>query len=614
VALLVAMVLAFGAIAVRLVYVQALGPDRYAALGASQRHRSVVLPSERGSIFDRNGHELALSIPQSTVWADPRLVTRPDRTARALAPVLGVDEATLAEKLRRKGAFVYLARKVDDKVAAQVRKLDLDGVALLDESKRFQPAGDLAASLLGTVGLDNDGLSGLELKYEDRLVGEPGELVFEQDPQGRQIPAAGRRLRPSTRGDDLVLTIDRSMQYETERALARQVTATHSRGGIAVVMDPRTGEILALASLRAGDEADPGPERPAERKTGPRPTANNAAVTDVFEPGSVNKVITVAAALEERRHRPTDVFTVPDNLKVSVKVFHDHDPHEPKRWSVTDIMVNSSNIGTIMIAQELGKERLDEYLRAFGFGRRTTLGLPGESAGIVPDPDEWTGPSIGAIPIGQAVAVTAVQMLGAYNTVANRGVYVEPKLVRAFVDAGGEEHPTGPSPSRRVVSTRTARQVSTMLTQVVEVGTGTRAAIEGYFVAGKTGTARKPSTSFRGYEEGVYVSSFAGFVPADDPRLSAIVILDDPTPIYGGLVAAPVFADLARYGLRLFRIPPPGTSEAGFAATRRAVGVPAAAAGDAARADGAAASRAAPVLPPSSSPATTAPPPLLRGG
>jgi cell division protein FtsI (penicillin-binding protein 3) len=559
------MSLAFVAVIARLAVVQGTASATYAAYGESQRRHAVVLPAERGSILDRNGIALAMSVPQRTVWANPQLVSDPVGEARALAPVLHADESLLRDRLSASGEFVYLARKVDDATADQVSALHLAGVSLIDESKRFEPDGPLAAPLLGSVGLDNDGLSGLELQYEHVLQGVPGELVVEQDPHGTEIPSGSRQYRPSRRGDDLVLTIDRSMQYETEQALANEIVAAHAKGGIAVVMDPRTGEILAMANLEAGVDGQP-----------PKPAPSNLAVTNVYEPGSVNKVVTISGALEDHLIRPTDNIVVPDHLMVANGMFHDHDPHPTQPWSITDIVANSSNIGTILIGEKLGKLRIDHYLRAFGLGAHSGLGFPGESAGLLLDPKDWSGTSIGTVPIGQGLAVTALQMLEVYNTVANRGVYVAPRLVKATVGIDGKRVETAPAVPHRVISAQTANDVTAMLDEVVRVGTATAAHIDGYTVAGKTGTARKPLDGARGYSSN-YVSTFAGFVPAEAPRLSAIVILDEPTPIYGGLVCAPVFAQIAQYGLRLFRIPPPA------AATKAAV--PAASA-DAAKADG----------------------------
>ena len=549
VATVVAMLVAFAVLAGRVVQVQGLAADRYADFGESQRVHTHDLPADRGTIFDRNGRELALTVRRPTVTANPRLVRDPLATAAALAPVLGMRPSDLQTRLTRDQAFVYLARRVDDTVAERVKALRLPEVALIDEPQRFLPAQDLAAPLLGRVGTDNGGLSGLELQFDRSLRGRPGRMTVERDPSGRTIPGGVRRFEPSARGDDLVLTLDRSLQYETERSLAAQIVRSGAKGGIAVVMEVRTGEVLALANLGAG--APGGPPEPADR---------NLALTNAYEPGSVNKMITISGALEEGLVRPGDRLTLPRSIKVADHVFTEHQAATGKEWSVTEVMANSSNVGSILIGQKLGKEGIDRYLRAFGFGARTSLRFPGESPGILLPPERWSGTSLGTIAIGQGVAVTAVQMLAAYNTVANGGVYVPPTLVKATVDTEGRRRATRASGRRRVLAAATAHQVTAMLQEVVRVGTGKLAGIDGYSVAGKTGTARKPKVGFKGYAAGAYVSSFAGFVPAQRPALSAIVILDEPSPIFGGLVAAPVFAEVAEYGLRQLRVPPPPPS------------------------------------------------------
>jgi cell division protein FtsI (penicillin-binding protein 3) len=553
VGLLFAVLLCFVAIVGRLVQVQVVDPGRYTAFGIAQRSHDIVLPADRGAIFDRNGNDLAVSIPQRTVWADPRLVEDPEGTARSLQGLLHLDDkatTALAVKLHSGKAFTYVQRRVPDEVADAVEKAHLPGVALLEEPKRFKPAGDLARSVLGDVDVDNAGTSGLEAKYDELLTGTPGELEVEQGPGGRTIPAGERRITPAKRGDDLVLTLDRSLQYEAERALGAQILAKGAKGGTAIVTRPDTGEVLALANLTVD---------PATGQL--RAPGNDAAVTSVFEPGSVNKVITVAAAIEEGLVSPSTQIVVPDRYQVGDHEFSDHDPHPTEPWSVTRILTESSNIGTIKIAQTLGKDRLDTYLRKFGLGSKTALDLPYESAGILMDRSKYNATSIGAIPIGQGIAVTAMQMLGAYNVLANDGRYVPPKLVLETVDSRGVHHRTDAGAERRVVSETTAQQLRDMLVNVVAEGTGTRGGITGYTVAGKTGTARKPMPT-GGYQDAAgsyhYVATFAGFVPAEKPALSIIVVIDEPTgDIYGGSVAAPVFADLAQYGLRLFHIPPP---------------------------------------------------------
>jgi cell division protein FtsI (penicillin-binding protein 3) len=538
--------LAFGAVVTKLVYVQAVDADRYAAFGESQRVRRINLPAARGTIFDRQGRELALSVTQQTIWTNPRLVSDPLGHAAKLAPLLEKDIPVLQELMTRDSAFVYLARKLPDDVASKVMALKLDGIFSLEEPQRFLPNGSLAAPVLGRVGLDNQGLSGLESRYETQLAGRPGWEIVERDQGGREITAGVRQRVRSARGDDLVLTLHRSLQFETERALAASIAQSDAKGGMAIVMDSRSGEVLAMANLVAGEDGDD-----------PQPAATNQALTAVFEPGSINKLITVAGALQEGLIAPGDSLMVPGTIRVGNHTFSEHDPHPTASWSITDIVSNSSNVGSIMIGQRLGKERLDGYLRAFGLGERTALNFPGESRGLLLDPDKWWSTSMGTTPIGQGLAVTGMQMLAAYNTVANGGTYVAPKLVKAVVDADGDEHPTPPAEQRRVISDRTAAALVPMLIEVVRSGTGELAAIDGYTVAGKTGTARKPDEKVRGYKAGAYMASFAGFVPAEHPALSAIVVLDEPhSSIYGGMVAAPVFAQIANYGLRELRIPP----------------------------------------------------------
>jgi cell division protein FtsI (penicillin-binding protein 3) len=477
-------VVLFLVVVVRLAQLQLLDGQRYVALGASQRVRPVVLAAERGSLFDREGAELALSVPQQTVWADPRLVSDPQRESDALAPVLGIDRDVIRRALTTPDrAFVYLARQVDDATAQRVKDLDLDGIQFLTESRRFNPSGDLARSVLGSVNIDNLGRAGLEQKYDGDLTGTPGELVLEQDPNGRTIAEGEHRVTPAVPGDDLVLTLDTAMQFETERALSDQIVKMGAKGGMAIVSNPKTGEILAMATMeRAGENHDGAPV----------PSSNNKPLTTVFEPGSASKVITMAAALDLGVVNATTTLTVPDHMQVADAMFSDHDPHPTEDMSLTDILANSSNIGTIMLGQKLGPERVDEYQRKFGFGVKTSLDFPNESAGLMLPLDQWSGTSIGTIPIGQGVAVTATQMLAAYNVIANGGVYVDPKLVLATVDKNGDRHLTPPSNSHRVVSELTAAQVRDMMEQVVIAGTGKEAAIDGYTVAGKTGTARKP--------------------------------------------------------------------------------------------------------------------------
>lgn len=542
----VVLLLILSAVVAKLVIIQGMQHERFANMSAIQSRKTIELAAMRGSILDRNGRDLALSIEKTTIFADPSLVEDPLGAAKALAPILKLPVKTLQAKLTQPGRFVYLARKVDDPIAKKVKAAKLAGISTLKESARLRPSADLASPILGNVGLDNEGLGGIEHQYETSLKGRPGSIKVDADASHTRRIATGEAIvDPSVAGNDLVLTIDRGLQYEAERLLRAQIVSTHSKGGIALVMDTNTGDILAMANLTTSE------------KTGEvLQSARNMAVTDVYEPGSVNKLITMAGAVNEGVVKVDDHLTVPDRLKVGNHVFSDHDPHATMSMSPTDIMRDSSNIGSIMIAQKLGREGLADYLTSFGFGVKPGIGFPGESAGILRPASSWYSTDMGSIPIGQGVSVSALQMLAAYNAVANGGKYVAPRLVKATIDKNGVSHPVDQAPSRRAVSNDTAKAVTGMLEEVVKSGTGTLAQIPGYRVAGKTGTARKPAPGGKGYLDGKYMSSFAGFAPADRPEIAALIMLDEPTPIFGGLVAAPVFSELARAVLREMRIPP----------------------------------------------------------
>lgn len=530
---------------VRLTDVQIRSSAKYQAYGVQQRVRTVDVPAARGVIFDRNGEPLAVSASRPTIWANPQLISDPLATATRLAPVLGLQVKDVQAQLTRTGQFAYLARKVDPAVAEQVEELAVEGVFLVDEPQRFLPSGPLAQSLLGGVGIDNEGLSGLELLYDDTLSGQPGQLTTERDRTGREIAGGERTFVAPTPGRDVVLTIDRSLQYEAERLLADQIVATGAKGGMVLVMDVGTGDLLAIADLKADPEGG-----------APIPAPQLSPVVEVYEPGSVNKIVTISGALSEGLISPDTELMVGSTIQMGPKVFSEYAPHPTELWSVSRILAKSSNVGTIMLAQDLGVNRLDAYLRAFGFGQSTSLGWPGESRGLLLDPDDWVSTTLGAVSLGQGIAVTGLQMLAAYNTIANQGVYVSPRLVSSTIGADGSRVPAGGEAPRPVVSPQVADQVSVMLTQAVKDGTGTLAAVPGYDVAGKTGTARKPAEGGRGYKQGAYVASFVGFVPARAPEVSIMVVLDEPYPIYGGVASAPVFSAMAAYTLRHLRVPP----------------------------------------------------------
>lgn len=548
VGLFAASALGLSTVGVRLVWLQALDGGRFDELAATQRVRRVVLSPQRGSIVDRDGAELAISMNMKSIFANPHFVADAKASAAALSPLLQIETGVLEEKLTRKSGFVYLARKVDPEEAAQIKALGLPGVDMVDEPKRFYPSGQLGSHLVGFVGAENEGLGGLEDMHDKLLKGEPGELVMERDPQGRPIPRGKSFIKPPVSGDDLVLTIDKQIQYAAEAALAKGITSYSAKGGTVIVMRPATGEILAMANLPTFD-----PNAPSAT---PADSRKNRALIDVYEPGSANKVITAAAALELGVVKPGDVMRVPDNFKLGPKVFHDAHAHPVLNLSFSQVIQQSSNVGTIKVAQGIGKERLHEYLVKFGYGKPTGLNFPGESSGILPKPATWWQTSMGTIPIGQGVAVTPMQIMSVFSTIANDGVAVQPKILSATIDPKGTRRSTPASSRRRVVNATTARQVVEMLVGVTEGkdGTGKMAAVPGYQVGGKTGTAQKPRTDGRGYEG--YIGSFIGFAPAGDPQLVVGVILDEPSPIWGGVTAAPVFKEVMQFSLRHLGIGP----------------------------------------------------------
>ncbi|MGY6500218.1 MAG: peptidoglycan D,D-transpeptidase FtsI family protein [Acidimicrobiales bacterium] len=549
VGLVLALTLMFVAVIGRVADLQLVNADRYVAYGTSQRLRSEVLPASRGSLLDRSGAEMVLSVPATTIWADPRHVTDPGGVAAALAPILQLDETDLRDRLGRSSGFEYLARQIDTEVADQVSELGLRGIYLRAEPARTYSSGSLARTVLGTSDIDGIGVSGIELQFDDLLTGTPGELVFERSLSGGvAIPVGEHQVSPPRRGDDLVLTIDRSLQFLVEDTLGEWIDEMDAQGGMAVVTVPATGEILALANLTTDD---------AGRIV---PSGYNQAVVDVFAPGSVAKLVTVAGSLEEGLSGPERLLSVPDTIRVADSWFHDHQPHPTENWSVTRILVDSSNVGAIKLGQELGPDRLSHYLGEFGFGTGSGLGFPGESAGLVRPPDEWFGSDIGGVAIGTGISVTTLQVLSAYNVIANGGVYTPLRLVDAHVDGDGVRHEMPRGESRRVVSETTSRQVADMLSAVVEDGTGTRAAVPGYTVAGKTGTAWRlledgSYEDARGNRQ--YMATFVGFAPVEDPRISVIVVLDRPSNAYsGGGAAAPAFSRIAEHALRMLDVPP----------------------------------------------------------
>ncbi|MGI8823714.1 MAG: peptidoglycan D,D-transpeptidase FtsI family protein [Acidimicrobiia bacterium] len=565
-------VLAWAGLGYRLVQVQAVNAEHWASSGSDQRLRHESLPAVRGTIYDRDGVELAVTVEAVTVIADPSLVTRPRRTARLVAPVVGVDVAMLTARLSGDGRFAYVARAISDAAAEQlervIEKHELTGLSFITEPKRTYPAGALASQLVGFVMSDTEqGLEGLELALDDHLTGTDGTQVIERDRYGIPIPQGMYTVEPAVPGADVVLTIDREIQYAAERYLAEALETTGARAGTVIVQHVATGELLAIANSPGFD--------PNVRLDVSAETVRNRAVADVYEPGSTLKVVTIAAALEEGLVTPATRFDVPAELRIHDKVYTDTGRTRPEEMTVARIVARSSNIGTITVQQILGNSLHYGYLERFGLGASTGSGLPAEAAGQLQPVNQWCSTTCGpSTAIGYRVGVTPLQMAAVFATIANGGVWVQPHIVKEIIPTDGERIVTEPV-HRTVISEETARTMQLMLQGVVDSGTGIRAEVDGYTVGGKTGTTEKWMPDEGRYSETDRIASFIGIAPINDPQIVIAVVLDSPHgdvpgsrpdasgehPRYefGGVSAAPVFALVAEATLHQLGAPPDGS-------------------------------------------------------
>jgi len=504
---------------------------------ATQQVEELAMPARRGTISDRHGTELAVSEDAVTVFANPFLVKDPARVAAKLAPLTGIGEDQLLRKLGDRGSgFVYLKRKLDAARGDRLRHLKIEGIGTVAEPRRAYPQGQLASQLIGTVGTDNYGLTGLEQAHERSLHGTDGRRKLVKDALGE--PVSLIEVKRSGPGRDMRLTLDAAIQERVEVVLGDLARSFQPRGATALVMDPRSGEVLALANW---PRVDPGMSRAAAVYA-----SQNRAVGASYEPGSTFKAFTVSGALEERLISPATQFNLPPILQVADRKIKEAHDRGAVTLNTAQILAQSSNVGSVMIGLKLGATRFDRYIRRFGFGQPTGVDLPGEQRGIVLRPKDYSGSSMGNMPIGQGLAVTPIQMASAYTAIANGGV-----LRRPYVIQGHRK------PGRRVISRHTAESVSRMLEGVLGLGgTAKEASVAGYRLAGKTGTAEKPD-EFGGYSKTKFVASFIGYAPARDPRLLVAVMVDEPKgDIYGGAVAAPAFERIMEFALPYLRIPP----------------------------------------------------------
>ncbi|MET8837908.1 penicillin-binding protein 2, partial [Micromonospora sp. NPDC004540] len=555
----------FTTIGIRLVFLQTVSTPAYADGGLADRVAVVELPAPRGSIYDRTGEPLAHSVEARYVYADPTLVKDRFATARLLSPLLGMPASELADKMKErtlpgtttKSRFAYLARGVDIDRAKQIMALDLAGINVHRDERREVPGGDLAANLIGFVSQDMNGLEGLEMKYDDLLEGQPGKKTYEvgQGDLAAPIPGGYSQTTQPKPGSSLSLTIDRDLQFMTQRILSDQMAQTRGSVGAAVIIDVPTGEVLAQASQPTYDAADPGESTPTDRE--------DAATSFIVDPGSIHKAITYGAALQEGVITPDTAFPVANTIQKGDTTFRDTHPADGRTMSIPGMLAFSSNVGTIEIADKLGRDRLIDYQKRFGLGQPTGEGMPGEASGRLLPADQWSDSSDGSVPIGHSVDATPLQMAAAYAAIANNGTYVQPHLIKNVIGPDGKKTPGATPVTRSVLSPANAAALRRMLEAVTTVdgpdgqATGLAAAVPGYRVAGKTGTGLR-------YDNGKLqpgeVGSFIGMAPAEKPRYVVAVFVWSPGG-EGGRVAAPAFREMMGFTLRHYRVPPSATNK-----------------------------------------------------
>jgi cell division protein FtsI (penicillin-binding protein 3) len=556
--------LAFCALGVRLVFLQVLDHAHYTALSVAQVRENLTTTALRGGIYDRHGETLAVSRPTSLVIADDFQIKDPITEAKAMSPLVQVPVAKLTSLLSKNSGYVILNDALDLTDGRKVSSLTFPGIVVQNSSVRTYPDGTLATSLLGGVNASGAGSTGVEYQYQKLLAGQTGVTREFVSSSGVNLPASySTVIRKAEPGVGLELTLDSSLQYVTERDLARELKTYDGLTGLAVVMDVKTGEILADASL-VNTKTTAGALGPISAwgknvgYSGIDQTINDLAFSQAYEPGSVFKVVTFSAALQAGLITPTTVFPVPNSVVVGGRLFHDAENHALEHLTATEVLAQSSNIGTYEIGTRVGESGLLAQVERLGFGQTTSVNFPDETRGLLVNASNWYASDQVALPIGQVDAVPAIQVLDAYNAIANGGVFVEPKLVRGYVYANGTMKATAPSVKREVLSPNVDATMVKMLQQVVLAGTGTNAIIPGYSVAGKTGTATIP---FPGRDQltGNYNATFVGFAPANDPVLSMIVVIERPlNNIFGGTVAAPVFQEVMSYALHHYGIPSNG--------------------------------------------------------
>jgi len=545
--LFIIFIILFLSLIYRLYNIQVIQRNKFEEIAQQEHLTSFSIEGERGNIYDRNYKKLAVNINVQSLFAIPPKIENPQETAQKISSILNIKVKDVLEKLNQKKSFVWVERKLTETEVAGIEKLNLEGFNFLDESKRNYPKNYLASNLMGFVGIDNQGLEGLESFFDKELKGLPGLSILERDATGSEVPLSIKEAIAHKDGHSIVLTIDEVIQYITEEALDKAFQKSKAKAGIAIVVRPKTGEILAMAIKPSYD--------PNYFNSYPRDLWRNRAVTDAYEPGSTFKIITIATALEERVVNLNDQFNCVGWTKYNGIVFHDI--HQHGFQNLTDIVKNSCNIGVIEVGTRLDEKVFEKSIRRFGFGTLTEINLPGEINGLVRSVKDWSRISLASLSIGQEISVTPLQLIMAVSAIANRGTLMKPMIVKEIVDSMQSKiRIFKPKPVRQVVSVDTALTMTKILEQVVEDGTGTMAKVAGYQIAGKTGTAQKFDFSTGKYSKDKYSSWFVGYVPAENPEISILVLLDEPIgSYYGGTVAAPVFQEIASKVLPYLSIP-----------------------------------------------------------
>ncbi len=541
----VGVALAFLVLVAQLVYVQEVHSLAYAARASYETTQIQPTPALRGAIYDREGRLLAVSVERSEVYADTNLVRDPASYAAILAPLLGTFEAALTSQLSVKTGYTVLARNIAVANAQAVLSKGLAGIYAKPTTVRVYPAGDLAEPVIGSVNTNGLGYAGLEEQYNAPLSGRPGETEVTYSPQGVPLPQGNRVVRSAQPGTGLELTIDEPLQYATEEALAGQLRSQGAPQGSAIIMNVRTGAVLAMANLVSNPATGVVTEAP-----------DNLATNMVYEPGSVFKLVTFSASLADGIITPDTPVTIPPYIDLGGWRFSDAEVHGVIRYTATQVIAYSSNLGTIEITGRLGAQRLAAQISNLGFGRPTGLGFPGASPGIAAPASSWSASAMGSTPIGEDTGVTLMQLTDLMASVANGGVMVPPRLVRAEISPKGKLTRPARLASRRVMPAQAAQELTGMLERVVMYGTGVEAGVPGYNVAGKTGTSQIVNPNGPGFIPGAFWGTFCGFLPAGDPSLAACVVLVRPRGDYGGSAAAPVFSEIMQYAAHLFAIPP----------------------------------------------------------